>query len=62
MSRDWLVSGLLSLAIDLVVFEAIPAVSVAFFGVLYLGCKLKCLIYPLVLIEGYRFIRNFVDL
>ena len=62
MSRDWLVSSLLSLVIDLVIFEAIPAVNVAFFGVLYFVCKLKCLLCPLVVIEGYRFIRNFVDL
>ena len=61
MSRDWLISSLLSLLIDLLVFELIPAMSVALFGVLYLGCRVKCLICPLVSIEGYRFFRNFVD-
>ena len=62
MSRDWLVSSLLSVVMDLVLFEAIPAVSVAFLGVLYLGCKKKCLVCPFVSIEGYRYVRNFVDL
>ena len=62
MNRDWLVSSLLSLAIDLVLFEVLAAVSVAFFGVLCLSCKMKCLLCFLVLIEGYRFVRNFVDL
>ena len=62
MSRDWLVSSFISFAIDLVVFEAIPAFSVAIFGVLYFGCKLKCFMCLLVLIEAYRFFRNFVDL
>ena len=62
MSRDWLVSSLLSLVIDLVVFEAVAAMSVALFGVLYLGCKMKCLLCVLVLVEGYHFVRNFADL
>ena len=62
MSRDWLVSSFISLAIDLVVFEAIPAFSVTIFGLLYFGCKSKCFMCLLVLIESYRFVRNFVDL
>ena len=61
MGRDWLVSSLLSVVIDLVVFEALAAISVALLSVLYLLCKMKCLLCFLVLIEGYRFVRNFID-
>ena len=61
MSRDWLVSSLLSLVIDLVAFEALAAVSVAILGVLYLVCKVKCLLCLLGSIEGYRVIRSLVD-
>ena len=62
MSKDWLVSSFISLAIDLVAFEAIPAFSVAVLGVLYFGCKWKCFMCLIMSIEGYRFVRNFVDL
>ena len=62
MSRDCLVSSFISLAIDLVLFEAIPALSVPIFGLLYFGCKSKCFMCLLVSIEGYRFVPNFVDL
>ena len=62
MSRDWLVSSAMSLVIDLVIFEALPALSVAFLGILYVGCKMSCLIWGLVPIECYRLFRNFVDI
>ena len=61
MSRDWLVSSLLAVVIDLVVFEALAAVTVALLGVLYLGCRMKSLMCVLVAIEGYRLVRNFVN-
>ena len=61
MSRDWLISSSLSIIIDLVAFEVLPAIVVAHVGLMYLGCKLRCFFWILVLIEGYRTIRNFVD-
>ena len=61
MSRDWLVSSFLSIAIDMLGFEIIPAFAVAYLGLLYFGCKMRCVMWLLLAIEGYRFIRNFVD-
>ena len=61
MSTDWLQSSLISILVDMFLFELIPAVSVAFFGLLMLGCRMRTMICLIVTIEGYRFIRNFVD-
>ena len=61
MNRDWLVSTSISIMLDLVVFEMVTSISVGFLGLIYFGCKLQCVICLLVLIEVYRFIRNFVD-
>ena len=61
MSRDWLVSSSISILIDLIAFEFLPAIVVAHIGLLYFACKLKCLLWILTAIEGYRFLRNFVD-
>ena len=61
MSRDWLVSSSVSIVIDLIAFEILPALFVAHIGLLYLGCKLRCFLWILVAIECYRFLRNFVD-
>ena len=51
----------LSIAIDLVIFEIFPAIVVGMLGVVYLGCKVKCVMWLIVSIEAYRFLRNFVD-
>ena len=61
MSRDWLASSSLSVLIELVAFEVLPALAVGFLGLVYLGCKMRCVIWILVVVEFYRFIRNFVD-
>ena len=61
MSRDWLVSSSISIAIELFVFEVVPALAVGLFGLAYFGCKIKCMMWLLVSIEGYRFVRNFID-
>ena len=61
MSRDWLVSSSTSIVIDIFGFEVLPAVVVAYLGLLYFGCKLRCVMCLLVTIEAYRFIRNFID-
>ena len=61
MSRDWLVSSSISITIDLVLFEIFPAIAVGCLGLVYFGCKVKCAMWLIVSIEGYRFMRNFID-
>ena len=55
MSRDWLVSSSLSIAIDLVIFEIFPAIVVGMLGLVCLGCKVKCVMWLIVSIEAIDF-------
>ena len=48
MSRDWLVSSSISIIIDLVAFELLPAIAVANIGLLYFGCKLRVFFWLLL--------------
>lgn len=59
--RDWLVSSFMSIGVDMLIFEMIPAALVAVLGLLVIGCKASCLVWLIVAIEVYRFLRNFVD-
>ena len=61
MSRDWLVSSSISILIDLVAFEVLPAFAVGVLGILFFGCKARCLLWILASIEIYRFVRNLID-
>ena len=61
MSRDWLQSAFISIFIDMFLFELIPALIVALFGLMMFGCEIRKMMWLILAIEGYRFIRNFVD-
>ena len=53
-------STLSSIGIDLFLFEVIPGFVVATMGLLVFGCRIKCCKCILLLILGYRSVRNFV--
>ena len=58
--EEWLTSSALSIVVDLVFFEVLPALVVSGVGVVSLGCKWKCGFFLIFVIEGYRAICSFV--
>ena len=62
MSKDWARSTTITIIIDLVVFEIVPALLFAFLAVLRGYCKgCQGVLCFIVLIEMYRFYRNLVE-
>ncbi len=61
MSRDWISGSFISVGIDVVVFEVVPAFLVGLFGSVLFGCSAKCTLCAIVTIELYRMIRNLID-
>lgn len=58
--EEWLVSSLISIGIDLFGFEIAPALTVGLLGAMRFGCKAKCALSLILVIEGYRSVRNYV--
>ena len=58
--KNWLVSSLISVGLDMVIFEVLPATTLGILGILIYTCKLKCLLCLAVAIEAYRALRNVV--
>ena len=61
VGKEWVISVSISLAVDLIIFEMLPAVMVAGSGVLAAQCHSECLLSVVVGVELYRFIKNVVD-
>ena len=61
-SVDWLIASAISILLDQVAFEVLPALAVGFLGTLQ-GCCSRCraLLWVIVLIELYRLYRNLIQ-
>ena len=57
---DWLKSSVFSILVDLVAFELAPALVVSGVGVVTFGCRCKCGLHLIWVVEGYRAIRSLV--
>ncbi len=58
--RDWIVSSLFAVALDLAAFEIVPAFAVGCLGLCIGGCKVSCLSWVVYLLTCCRSIRSFV--
>lgn len=62
MSKDWARSSSITIVLDLLAFELLPAVVVAFLAVLRGYCRgCRGLVCFIVLIELYRLYRNLIE-
>ena len=57
---EWVASCVLSILVDMVLFEVVPVFVVSILGVMLYVCRMKCLFCLFYLVEGYRSIRSFV--
>ena len=58
LQKNWVQSSGVSVAIDLVVFELIPAMAFGWLGLMIVWCKCNCCLWMMMWLDVYRFFRN----